>query len=131
MKVFKDKFKNKLHIMNNQLSKDDLLMKSLIEFYNDKKFINQFLNIVEGISPISLRILDWFVTNYAKKNNIRYSLTEENDDGLKKIEEFIVYLSYKSQLKAYSKKQFDPFCRRQRITFFYDFSQIAIFRLEC
>ena len=30
----------------------------------------------------------------------------------------IVYLNYKSQLKAYSKKQFDPFCRRERILFY-------------
>ena len=28
-----------------------------------------------------------------------------------------MYNSYKSQLKAYSKKQFDPFCRRERIDF--------------
>jgi hypothetical protein len=29
----------------------------------------------------------------------------------------IVYLSYKSHLKAYSKKMFDPFCRCKRIKF--------------
>ena len=34
-----------------------------------------------------------------------------------KVKNFIVYLDYKSQLKAYSKKQFDPFCRRERISF--------------
>ena len=32
-------------------------------------------------------------------------------------QEFMVYMSYKSQLKAYSKKLFDPFCRRERIMF--------------
>lgn len=32
-------------------------------------------------------------------------------------QEFIVYLNYKSQLKAFSKKLFDPFCRRERIQF--------------
>ena len=31
--------------------------------------------------------------------------------------EINVYNSYKSQLKAYSKKRFDPFCRRERIKF--------------
>ena len=30
---------------------------------------------------------------------------------------FNVHHSYKSQLKAYSKKKFDPFCRRDRILF--------------
>jgi hypothetical protein len=29
----------------------------------------------------------------------------------------IVYLAYKSHLKAYSKKMFDPFCRWKRIQF--------------
>ena len=59
-----------------------------------------------------MRILDWFVTNYSKKNNIHYQITVNN-----KLKNFIVYLDYKAQLKAYSKKQFDPFCRRERISF--------------
>jgi hypothetical protein len=33
---------------------------------------------------------------------------------------FNVYLSYRSQLKAYSKQQFDPFRRRDRINFYYE-----------
>jgi hypothetical protein len=32
-------------------------------------------------------------------------------------QEYLVYTNYKSQLKAYSKKLFDPFCRRERIMF--------------
>ena len=45
------------------------------------------------------------------------------------IEEFIllynkvdinVFLNYKAQLKSFSKKQFDPFCRRERISFKYN-----------
>ena len=55
--------------------------------------------------------MDWFVTNYSKKHNICY-LTKNNKNI-----NFIVYLDYKNQLKAYSKKQFDPFCRRERISF--------------
>ena len=31
-----------------------------------------------------------------------------------------VFHSYKSQLKAYSKKRFDPFCRRDRLLFVID-----------
>ena len=30
-----------------------------------------------------------------------------------------MHLDYKNQLKAYSKKSFDPFCRRERINFIY------------
>ena len=87
-------------------------MQSLINFFTHRKHLDQVIPIITGKSDISLRILDWFVTNYSKKKNINYQVTIN-----KKIKNFIVYLDYKSQLKAYSKQQFDPFCRRERITF--------------
>ena len=92
--------------------KQDLLMSSLSEFFLNKQNLNKITPIINGKSVISLRILDWFVTNYAKKYNIAYTLEV---DGI--IKKFIVHSNYKSQLKAYSKKLFDPFCRRERITF--------------
>tara|TARA_B100000674_G_scaffold480561_1_gene480319 strand:- start:2951 stop:3535 length:585 start_codon:yes stop_codon:yes gene_type:complete len=96
-------------------------MTSLTDFYK-KDNISKILPIVNGNSDISLRVIDWFVTNYAKKNNTTYDLFyEKNKEILSK--QFIVYLNYKSQLKAYSKKQFDPFCRRERIEFYYDDSK--------
>jgi hypothetical protein len=95
----------------NVLGKDDLLMHSLILFYKNKKNIHNILPILSGKSNISLRIIDWFVTNYAKKNNIMVSVHNKSS--------IFIYLDYKSQLKAYSKKQFDPFCRRDRISFIY------------
>ena len=96
------------------LKKQDLLMNSLIEFFlneNDGKNLEQLLQILNGKTNISLRIIDWFVTNYAKKNNIYW---------IRNNTRFVVYLNYKSQLKSYSKKQFDPFCRRERLQFFYN-----------
>ena len=35
------------------------------------------LDILEGKNKISLRIIDWFVTNYSKKNNVEYSLKKK------------------------------------------------------
>jgi len=93
-------------------SKKDLLMQSLINFFTNRDNLDLVIPIITGKSNISLRILDWFVTNYSKKNNIHYQIILN-----KKIKNFIVYLDYKSQLKAYSKRQFDPFCRRERISF--------------
>ena len=103
---------------NNISSKKDLLMESIIQFFAIKENLDNVKYIINGNDcknkhKISLRILDWFVTNYSKKYNISYSVTLNN-----KKKNFIVYLDYKSQLKAYSKKQFDPFCRRERILFF-------------
>lgn len=98
-------------------SKVDLLMAHLTDFYvKVKSNIKQMLPIVREESPISLRILDWFVTNYAKKHNVVYPLEDENGWS----QPFNVHLSYKAQLKAYSKKHFDPFRRRTRITFYYE-----------
>jgi len=97
----------------NISSKKDLLMQSLINFFATKENLDKVIPIITGKSKISLRILDWFVTNFSKKNNISYEIELNN-----KKKNFIVYLDYKSQLKAYSKKQFDPFCRRERISFF-------------
>ena len=103
---------------NNISSKKDLLMESIIQFFAIKENLDKVKYIINGNdsknkNKISLRILDWFVTNYSKKYNISYGVNLNN-----KKKNFIVYLDYKSQLKAYSKKQFDPFCRRERILFF-------------
>ena len=106
----------------NVPNKQDILMKSLTEFFQNTGYIDEMLPIITGSSKISLRIIDWFVTNYAKKNYT--CLTNNNKDTNSKentnIKQFLVFLNYKSQLKAYTKKQFDPFCRRERINFFYD-----------
>lgn len=115
---------NHLHLDNTIISsKKDLLMKSLIHFFSNKNNLNMVIPIITGKSKISLRILDWFVTNYSKKNNIHYEVVDnitksrKKSDKEIKMKNFIVYLDYKSQLKAYSKKNFDPFCRRERISF--------------
>ena len=96
--------------------KQDLLMQSLITFFSNKKNIDIILSIIEGKSKISLRLIDWFVTNYCKKNTVRYYI---NKKGLPK-KQIDVHLNYKTQLKSFSKKQFDPFRRDERILFEYN-----------
>jgi len=108
----KDMRSNILYTHPHVISKQDLLLLTLREFFNDKKNIQKMLKILHGESEISLRILDWFTTNYSKKYNISYDFKYNSN-----LQKFIVYLEYKSQLKAYSKKEFDPFCRRERIMF--------------
>ena len=105
-----DKKNNSLTITNSK----DLLMLSLSKFYT-KVIVNKIINIINGQSKISLRLIDWFVTNYSKKYNT--VVTKEKNNN---VTHFNVYLSYRSQLKAYSKQLFDPFRRRDRITFFYE-----------
>jgi hypothetical protein len=88
--------------------KQELIVMSLQAFYSAQKDLREVIDLLQGTATISLRLIDWFVTNYAKRHNIGYILEGQ---------EFMVYMSYKSQLKAYSKKLFDPFCRRERIMF--------------
>jgi len=143
--IFKSMEKN-YFIGNNISGKQNLLMSSLSKFYIKQKNLDKILPILKGKSEISLRIIDWFVTNYSKKNNIVYFLENKKDKKSPKNKtikkkkssrystinnnkfpaQFIVYLNYKSQLKAYSKKQFDPFCRRDRIEFFHNQTESII-----
>ena len=88
--------------------KQELIVSSLQKFYTGRTDMKEILPLLQGTSGVSLRLIDWFVTNYAKKHNTGYILEGQ---------EFLVYMNYKSQLKAYSKKLFDPFCRRERILF--------------
>ena len=98
------------------VSQKDLVMMTLESFFRDPDNMAKMLPIVIGQSQISLRVIDWFVTNYAKKHDVKYRLR-----GSKKSEPpFRVYTAYRAQLKAYSKKVFDPFCRRERIDFEYN-----------
>ena len=95
-------------------SQEHMLIKSLEKFYVNNVNMKKMLPIVNGESMISMRLIDFFVTLYSKQNRVTYNLVENNNKVL-----FNVYLSYKSQLKAYNKKYFDPFSRGNRIPFFF------------
>lgn len=89
--------------------KSQKLLNSLREYYSTK---NRF-NIIETIintnpisNNVSLRLVDWLITNYSKSKNVVYYV---------KGVPFIVHQSYKNMLKAYSKRLFDPFRRHGRI----------------
>lgn len=75
------------------------------------------LSVINGTTNISLRIMDWFVTNYSKKHYTVYDLVGSgNGAGASGVaKRFKVYVDYKLKLRAYSKKRFDPFCRWDRI----------------
>ena len=92
-------------------TQNELLLKNLLEYYKNDENLEKMLKIITGESKISLRIVDWFVTNYSKKYFTKYDIVE---DG-KVMSRFKVYFNYKLELKAYSKKRFDSFCRWERI----------------
>lgn len=99
-----------------------LLLNNLMEFYKTKENMHNMIRIINGETNISLRIIDWFVTNYSKKNYTVYSIPKiiNGESSLTETTRFKVYNEYKLKLKAYSKKNFDPFCRWERIMIPYD-----------
>uniref|UniRef100_A0A6C0K0S0 Uncharacterized protein n=1 Tax=viral metagenome TaxID=1070528 RepID=A0A6C0K0S0_9ZZZZ len=90
-------------------TQEQWVLHRLERFYANPAHVEKIRSILTQTSPLSLRLIDWFVTNYSKKYNVAYVT--------KSSKHVIVYLSYKSHLKAYSKKIFDPFCRWKRIKF--------------
>jgi len=93
-------------------TQNTLLLNNLLHYYKVNNKLDTMLEIINGSSNISLRIVDWFSTNYAKKFYTVYNL--------KNGRRFKVYEDYKLKLRAYSKKRFDPFCRWDRITIPYN-----------
>lgn len=82
------------------------LHSALLKFYKPKN-LHRIIPIIEGKHKISLRLIDWFVTNYAKKYNVEIPQSNK--------EYFNVFHEYHAQLCGYSKQFFDPFRRRTRI----------------
>ena len=106
----------------NYTTQNDLLLKNLMTFYktddlngnyNPINNLDKMLKLITGESKISLRIVDWFATNYSKKYYTLYVIEASADNVTRR---FKVYDDYKLKLKAYSKKRFDPFCRWDRIS---------------
>ena len=101
-----------MSLSTNYATQNELLLNNLLEFYKQGNYLSKMLKIITGESRISLRIVDWFATNYAKKNYTLYEIDNGvNGNNIR----FKVYFDYKLKLKAYTKKRFDPFCRWERI----------------
>lgn len=97
------------------------------DFYTDDRIENQLLPLIHksnGRGPqdhlavaagkrVSLRVLDWLVTNFSKKNRIIYTLHLENGTTVP----FNLYLQYKASLNRYKRHVFDPFRRHKRVYF--------------
>ena len=109
---------------DNTLSSKSILLKiKLLDFYKIPENLGVLLPIILQQTRLSLRSLDWFVTNYSKKYNTNYILLKNNEKNV-----YFPFKSYKSQLKAYSKKYCDPFCRRERVIFDYQNNLIIDFK---
>lgn len=85
-----------------------MLLKNMLDFYKNKEYFDLLVSIINGENRISKRTIEFLVTKYSNPKNNYIS----NHDCIN------IYSSYKSQLKIYKKKNFDPFGRGDRIPFF-------------
>jgi hypothetical protein len=111
---------------DNNTSKE-LLLLSINSFYNlNEKYKLILKDIIEGKHELSLRMIDWLVTRYAKNNNIIFWINEADNNvyynlpenySTDKFKKITLYLDYRAQLKSFKKFNFDAFRRHERITF--------------
>lgn len=109
---------------------NELLLNSLTVFYsNNEEYKTTLKKIINGKHELSLRMIDWLVTRFAKSNNIIYWINDnddkiyhylpENDELIRndKFKKINLYLDYRAQLKSFKKFNFDAFRRHKRIFF--------------
>jgi len=84
------------------------LYETLKRFYATGDNLRQLTDVLGKNPPVSLRTIDWLVTNYSKASNryIEGCITPTN-----------IYIAYKAAQSSVKKKLMDPFCRRERIMF--------------
>jgi len=104
--------------MNTQT---EWLLKTLLEFYQNKEHLDILKRIINrefqvNQKKMSIRIVNWFVTNYSKQHFTYYEIPDAQDVQKR----FFVWTSYKSTEESFSKQMFDPYCRRERILIPYD-----------
>ena len=83
----------------------EALQRNLLDWYaRHPEHAATLRDILKGrVRGVSLRAIDYLVTNYSKALNVRIG------------EMFSIHGEYKAQLRGYGKRLFDPFARRARI----------------
>lgn len=94
---------------------DKGIINRVTAFYQkDRKYVDCLLDILNGKAPVSIRVIDYFVTNYSKKYDTVYRIKVNG-----RVCEFNVYQEYWNQLSGYSKSNLDPFCRKKKVIYAY------------
>lgn len=93
--------------LTNASQRQITIMKRICPTLTDTIIDKHLVPLITQNSDISLRALDWLVTNYSKKYNI---VCQTKHGSL-----FNIYHGYKVALSHFRRRNFDPFRRRQRI----------------
>ena len=104
---------------NEMHTQHEWLLNTLLDFYKDQsnlEVLKQMVNreyVVHDSKKLSIRMVNWFVTNYAKQHFTVYDVPPQKE-GLPE-RRFFVWTNYKSTEDSYSKQMFDPYCRKERV----------------
>ena len=96
------------------------LLNTLLDFYKDKEnlevlkqMVNREFVVGDNSKKLSIRMVNWFVTNYAKQHFTVYDVPTQKAGQPDR--RFFVWTNYKSTEDSYSKQMFDPYCRKERV----------------
>ncbi|CAM9706410.1 unnamed protein product [Ectocarpus sp. 6 AP-2014] len=94
---------------SGNLSLSDLcLLESILAWYNeDEGNVRRFVEVVKRKNGMSLRVIDWLVTNFSKVHSVVINAQSGMPVDLNR--------DYQKHLVAYNKKNMDPFARRNKI----------------
>lgn len=93
--------------------KKETRLHRIFDYFDEECLKTMLLPIIEKEGSLSLRALDWLVTNYSKKVPVVYTVTPPNKPEIL----FNLHREYKDWLRNHKRKNFDPFRRGQRIFF--------------
>lgn len=106
----------------NQTQED--IMNLVSTFYDQSQQLDTLVALIKQVDQISLRLLDWLVTSFARDKNLLTSPSSES----------CIYEKYKRVLSKYKRRNFDPFRRAKRrvegvsvaydVTFVYNGAQL-------
>ena len=112
-------------------SPKQFLLESLSEFY---ELNPTYLDIVRQLAAreflmhegnkISIRLINWFVTNYAKHDGTSYYIPDKHDPTKQDL--FMVWNRFGSAKRGYTKDLFDPYSRGERIAMPYIKNQVIL-----
>lgn len=86
---------------------DQVLLHSVLQWYNESyENVHNFMCIVKRKNGMSLRVIDWLVTNFSKTNSVTIESSGIPRD---------LNRDYQKNLSAYNKRNMDPFARRNKI----------------
>lgn len=90
---------------------DQLLMNSLVRFYQKSDNLERIIPIINRESKVSLRVIEWFITTYARDRCVMCPMYSNN----KIVGYTQVYINYKSTLKSFRGRHFGIFKRSDKI----------------